>query len=65
MIEYSNNYAKTSENLYRYCRYESTLNDDGVFVHFDGNTTDSFKFKEKMTDRAGNNCAKNVEIMVN
>ena len=56
MIEYSNNYAKTPESL----------NNDGVFVHFDDNkTADSFKFQVKLTGQASNNDARNVEIMVN
>ena len=56
MIEYSNNYAKTPESL----------NNDGVFVHFNDNkTADSFKFQVKLTGQASNNDARNVETMVN
>ena len=50
LIEYSDNYAKTTGSLWQYCK--------------DGNTTDSFNFKVKITDRTGNNGTKDVEIMV-
>ena len=54
------------QKVCQYCRYESALNDNSVFVHSDGNNnTDSFHFFKKITGRAGSNCAENVEVMVN
>ena len=37
LIEYSNNYSKTSEILWEYCRDEPTANDNGVIVNFVAN----------------------------
>ena len=66
LIEYSNNYSKTSGSLWQYCKEISDLNNDGKIVDFDGtNETDSFKFKAEITGQTGNNGRKdNVEIMV-
>ena len=46
LIEYSNNYLKTSGSLWQYYRDGPALNDAGVPVDFPGNTT-SFKYKQK------------------
>ena len=37
LIEYSNNYSKTSEILWEYCRDEPIANDNGVIVNFVAN----------------------------
>ena len=51
------------QKVCQYCRYESALNDNSVFVHSDGNNnTDSFNFFKKITGRAGSNCAENVKL---
>ena len=48
LIEYSDNYSKTSESLWQYCKDIPAINDNGNIVNFNGvNDTDSFKFKEK------------------
>ena len=65
LIEYSENYLKTSGSLWQYCRDESALVDNTITDFNAANaTTDSFKIKEKMTGQTGNSGTKNVEIMV-
>ena len=46
LIEYSNNYLKTSGSLWQYYRDGPAFNDAGALVDFPGNTT-SFKYKQK------------------
>ena len=66
LIEYSDNYSKTSGSLWQYCKDISAVNDNGDIVYFNGaNATDSFNFKTKIkaqTDDDGE--INNVEIMV-
>ena len=50
LIEYSDNYSKTSRRLWQYCGKN--------------NLTDSFNFKLKMTGQTGDDGTKNVKIMV-
>ena len=66
LIEYSDNYAKTTGSLWQYCKDipARDVNDDDIVIFADGNTTDSFKFKLKITGRTGNGGTKDVEIMV-
>ena len=65
LIEYSDNYAKTTGSLWQYCKDIPALNgNDDIVIFADGNTTDSFNFKVKITGRTGNNGTKDVEIMV-
>ena len=62
LIEYSDNYAKTTGSLWQYCQDIPARN--GEIIVFDANnTTDSFKFKAKITGQTGNNGAKDVEII--
>ena len=72
LIEYSDNYSKTSGSLWQYCKDIPATNDDSAIVDFNGaNATDSFNFNTKIT---GQNAANNnngniagrvdVEIMV-
>ena len=50
LIEYSDNYSKTSGSLWQYCKEIPAVDDSGDIVNFDGtNETDSFKFKTKIT----------------
>ena len=61
LIEYSDNYSKTSGNIvWQYCRQELAVNDDDEFVDFtaDNTETNSFKIKEKITGKTGNNGTK-------
>ena len=66
LIEYSDNYSKTSGSLWQYTKDILAVdNNNNAIVNFtNNNLTDSFNFKVKMTGQTGNNGAKNVEIMV-
>ena len=65
LIEYSDNYSKTSESLCQYCKDIHAVNNTGNIVDFNGaNATDSFNFKTKITGLNNNNGIINVEIMV-
>ena len=65
LIEYSNNYAKTTGSLWQYCKDIPTRNDNNEIVVFErNNLTDSFNFKAKITGQTGHKGAKDVEIMV-
>ena len=64
-IEYSDNYAKTTGSLWQYCKDIPARNANGDIAIFAENiTTDSFKFKAKITGQTGNDGTKDVEIMV-
>ena len=62
LIEYSNNYSKTSRSLWQY-RDEPSLNEDGDLANFPGNSA-LFKFKQKITGSTRNDGTKAVQIMV-
>ena len=65
LIEYSDNYVKTTGSLWQYCKDIPARNaNDDIVIFTDGNTTDSFNFKVKITGRTGNDGTKDVEIMV-
>ena len=56
LIEYSDNYSKTSGSLWQFCKEIPTVNNNGDMVNFDGtNEIDSFKFKTKITGQTDNN----------
>ena len=61
LIEYSDNYSKTSGSLWQYCKDIPAVNNNNAIVNLTNNSlTDSFNFKVKMTDQTGNNGTKNV-----
>ena len=66
LIEYSDNYSKTSGSLWQYCKDIPAVNNNGDIVDFNGaNATDSFNFKTKITGLTDNKGRiDNVEIMV-
>ena len=67
LIEYSDNYAKTTGILWQYCKDMPARNanaNDAITEFTEGNLTDSFKFKGKITGKTGNGGTKDVEIMV-
>ena len=65
LIEYSDNYVKTTGSLWQYCKDIPARNANHKIIVFDvNNVTDSFNFKVKFTGETGNNGRKNVEIMV-
>ena len=50
LIEYSDNYSKTSGILFQYYRDAPTVDNDGAAIDFtEGNVTDSFNLKVKLT----------------
>ena len=65
LIDYNDNYSKTSGSLWQYCKDIPAVN-NGEMVEFNGdNYTDSFNFKTKITGQTDNNGRiNNVEVMV-
>ena len=65
LIEYSDNYAKTTGSLWQYCKDIPALDANNELTESRrGNTTDSFNFKAKITGQTGDDGTKDVEIMV-
>ena len=65
LIEYSDNYSKTSGSLRQYCKDIPAVDNNNEIVNFaENNLTDSFNFKVTMTGQIGDDGTKNVEIMV-
>ena len=65
LIEYSDNYARTTGSLWQYCKDIPALDVNNEITEFRrGNTTDSFNFKAKITGQTRNDGTKDVEIMV-
>ena len=66
LIEYSDNYSKTSGSLWLYYKDISTVNNNGAIVDFnEANNTDSINFKSKIIGHTGDNGRiDNVETMV-
>ena len=65
LIEYSDNYAKTTGSLWQYCKDIPARNANGEIIVFGANnTTDSFKFKAKIISQTGNDGTKDAEIIV-
>ena len=56
LIEYSDNYSKTSGSLWQYCKEIPAINNAGNIVDFNGaNATNSFNFKTKITGQTAAN----------
>ena len=66
LIEYSDNYAKTTESLWQYCKDipARNANNNNIVIFPEDNITDSFKFKAKIAGQTGDDGTKDVEIMV-
>ena len=66
LIDYSDNYFKSSGTLWHYDRYELFLNANGAIDDFvvDNNKNASFKFKTKIAGRTENDDTNNVKIRV-
>ena len=60
LIEYSDNYFKTSRILWHYCKDQPAVDNNGAIVYFivANSITDSFKIKEKLTTQTSDNCTK-------
>ena len=67
LIEYSDNYTKATGSLWQYCKDipARNANANDVIIEFtEGNLTDSFNFKLKITGKTGNCGTKDFKIMV-
>ena len=65
LIEYSDNYAKTTGSLWQYCKDIPARENNNLIEGFTAaNLTDSFNFKSKITGRTENGGTKDVEIIV-
>ena len=65
LIEYSDNYSKTSGILWQYCKDVPAVDANGAITNFtEANATDSFNLKVKLTGQISNNGTKNVKIVV-
>ena len=65
LLEYSDNYAKTTGILWQYCKDIPARNNNNRIASFTGGTlTDSFNFKVKITGQTGNGGTKDIEIMI-
>ena len=65
LIEYSDNYSKTSGSLWQYCKDIPAADNNNAIANLaENNLTDSFNFKVKMTCQTGDDGTENVEIMV-
>ena len=65
LIEYSDNYAKTTGSLWQHCKDIPARNVNNEIIAFDvNNVTYSFNFKAKITGQTGNDGTKDVEIIV-
>ena len=63
LIEYGDNYSKTSGSLWQYCKEIPAVNNAGNIVDFNrANATDSFNFKTKMTSQTAANNNNNGNI---
>ena len=62
LIEYGDNYSKTSRSLWQCYRDQAALN-NGVIANFPDNNA-SLKFKQKITGETGDDSRKDVKIMV-
>ena len=59
LIEYSDNYSKTSGSLRQYCKDIPAVNNNNAIADLtDNNLTDSFNFKVKMAGQTGDNGTK-------
>ena len=65
LIEYSDNYSKTSGSLWQYCKEIPAVNNASNIIDFnEANANNSFNFKTKITGQTNDGEIENVEIMV-
>ena len=65
LIEYSDNYSKTSGSLWQYRKEIPAVNNNSNIADFNGaNATNSFNFKTTITGQTNDDRTINVEIMV-
>ena len=62
LIEYSDNYAKTTGTLWQYCKDIPARNNNNNIINFtEDNLTDSFNFKAKFPGQTGDDRTKDVK----
>ena len=65
LIDYGNNYSKTSGSLWQYCKDIPVVHNNNAIANFSENNLSSlFNFKAKMTGQTGDDGTKKFEIMV-
>ena len=65
LIEYTENYSKTSGSLWQYCKEMPAVGYNDAIIDFNGaNATDSFSFKAKITCQTNNNGIITIEMML-
>ena len=65
LIEYSDNYWKTSGSLQQYYRDNPFINNDGVIIDVpDEPDKASFKYKQKVTSQTGSGRKKDVQMKI-
>ena len=65
LLEYSDNYLKTSGSLWQNYRDEPFINDNGVIINVpDDPDNASFKYKQKITVQTENDGTKDVQIII-
>ena len=64
LIQYSDNYSKTSRSLWQYYRDVAFLYNGDIIDVPDDPDNASFKYKQKITDQTGNDGTKVIQIMV-
>ena len=64
LIEYRDNYAKTSGCLWQYCKDIPAINNNNIIIFTENNLIDSFNFKVKFTGQTDDDGNKDVDIMV-
>ena len=66
LIEYSDNHSKTSGSLLQYCSGKPAIDANGNIIEFTNANaiTNSFKLKERKTDKTENDDTKDFEILV-
>ena len=63
LIEYSDNYSKSSGSLWQYCKEIPAIDNNGDIADFNGaNATDSFNFKKIITGQINENGKIDIEI---
>ena len=60
LIEYSDNYSKTSGRLWKYYRDEPAVNNSGVITDSPSIDSASFTAKRKIADQTGNDTTKDI-----
>ena len=66
LIEYSDNFSKTSGNLQRFHRDVPFINENGAISNFSSHNSNnaSFKYKTKIAGRIGDDGSENVKTRV-